>query len=99
MQIGIVLGVVLLGLALWALLALTHRRGCRTYAMTRRMPLPYHASQRIEDAQAQLRKCQALLAELQNCERESIERREKLATLAWLVTETRLSLTEIEKRL
>ena len=96
MEISIVLGVVLLGLALWAT---THHRGCRTYAMTKRLPLPYGASHCVEDAQAQLRRCSALLEELRNAGHLSVEQREKLATLAWLITETRLSLTEIERRL
>ena len=89
-----VLGVVLLGLALWAT---THHRGCRTYAMTKRMPLPYNASHCVEDAQAQLRSCARLLEELRNTGNLTVDQREKLATAAWYMTEARLRLSGVRK--
>lgn len=94
MEIGIVLGAVLLVLAL---LALVHRPGRRTYAMTKRMPLPYNALHCVEDAQAKLRSCARLLEELRNTGQLSTDQREKLSTAAWYMTEARLRLSSVRK--
>jgi hypothetical protein len=95
MHIGCILGVAFLALVLYALA--THGKR-RTYAMTKRLPLPYAAGHSVDDAQASLRRCSALLEDLRNTGRLSVEEREKLATAAWYATEARLSLAEVKKQ-